>query len=224
MREYDSMLEYPTPTPRDVEIKAFLETQERRREALRKEGYTFFLKIKPKSFAQLVEENPNYFEGEPLFLKWRPSGIKSLILKFPSWVKFIPQEVELAINPSQLFLPDSNGDSQGTQMKMIKAHGVELRKRNPYLEGVRFEMPHASVVAQLDRAYQEANNGEKLLKDCMVRTLDNNYSGILPMYVNVGRESSGDRLQFNNKSVLPGFKSIFGLQVVAMPVAVLPQR
>lgn len=205
------MHEGRSSTPGDEsELQSFQEAQETRREALREHGYTFFLKIQPKSIRQLMDEYPDYF---------------GYVGPSKDMREFIPGENEVAVNSDSLFLPDSfRVFVPGKQIRMIEDHGSKLRQQSPQLGGVKFKMAHASVYMQLDYAYQQIHGGQKLFTSYSARTADKMLGF---RAINIGRRDSRDgRLIVSDWFVeIPEWTAPFlhgSPKCGALPVAVLP--
>lgn len=170
------------------------------KEALRKKGLTFFHRIQPVSFRELLAQRPEVYDCA------NPSG---------ELATFVPQGMDVAINPKQLYLPGSINSDQVAQMKMIEEREMELQKADPRLLGVKLKMMHVSVYAQLDEAYQKAT-GEKLFTKGFARALDSTGFG---SFAYVGRAFSDQ-----NKLIVNSWNSGGNPLINAAPVAVLPRR
>lgn len=81
------------------------------------------------------------------------------ISRGPSW---FAMSIEVAVNPDELFLPDSFNLPQEQQIAMIQEHEKELKK-DPRLQGVKVEMSAVSVYMAINTAYKE-KHGKNLFR------------------------------------------------------------
>ncbi len=144
---YDLLLQVRKPSP--AEKKALLE----------KKGLVF-LPVQEISLSQLIAENQDYF--------W--SGDLEYINSKTQLRDYSLPAIEVALNPTELALPDSFDKSRSTQLAMIEGYSKKQ---------VETEFPDAKAImlpavgyAQADKVYKETT-GEVLFKTFFARVLDN---------------------------------------------------
>lgn len=94
----------PTTQPTETEKPEIQRFSQEQREALRKEGYVVY-ELTGQSIADLREQ------GKPFWSTWHKSH--------PEFEALTSRHSEVAINPKQLFLPDSNNKTLRQQQAMI---------------------------------------------------------------------------------------------------------
>lgn len=151
------------PTPEQlVEARRF---QPEQQAGLEKVGWNFLIEVKPRSIGQLLEDEI----VKRKFDYVHPSEQMRNI---------IPAARQIAVNPSELFIPGSENLSADDQDQKIEDEVRKLRKKNlkkGTLEGIDFARDHASVYAQFDFVYQQSFGGRKLIVDAFARTIDETY-------------------------------------------------
>lgn len=127
--------------------------------SLEKRGLVF-LPVQAKSYAQVITEDPDYFWPNELQIANRRVGLRD----------FTPSVMEVALNPTQLALPDSFGKSRPVQLMMIEQYSQEeIEREFPDAKAI---MLHVTAYAQIDRAYKQ-RTGEILFRIYFARGLDN---------------------------------------------------
>ena len=188
---------FETPT---VNEDLYLKT----RESLAKEGYTFIVDIEPLSIGQLATGQAT----RKSFGYVNPSENMRAIA---------PQQMEVAINPNNLRIPNSNSKSTDTQIGMIQKEETALKGKlsQEVKDLINMRMQNASVLAQLDHKYQE-ETGEVLFTDWFGRTDDQTIPGNV---ADVGRldPTGGLDVVDCRRGRGPGY-------VFAVPVVVLPRK
>lgn len=121
-------------------IERFSEGQ---REALRKQGLTFFYEFKGKSIGTLRD-----IEGCRFGTTWHKA--------FPYLEALPSMRSEVAINPNKLFLPNSNNKGLDQEEEMVKEYSWELERK---VQGVRAIIGQVSDYAELAIAYQKSTGG-----------------------------------------------------------------
>ena len=125
------------------------------RRDLERTGLVFF-QIEAQSLKQLGKENSNHFD-------WGNSL---------GWLRDdnSPPLMVVAIDPEQLFIPDSFAKSQAVQLAMIEERSLARQKDFP---DAREILLPASALAQLDMAwFKETGGSEKLFKTSFAHALD----------------------------------------------------
>lgn len=173
------------------------------REAVAKEGFSFVVAIKPVSIGQLVADE---ITGQRFVYVNNSENMRSIV----------PQEMEVAIDPKNLMLRNSNSQSTDRQIEMLQEREAELKGKLP--EEVRdlisMPMQGASVLAQLDASYWE-ETGKLVFTDWFGRTDDETFPGHVAY---VGRDPL-HLLNVNDCSRGDGNGFIF-----AVPAVVLPRK
>lgn len=135
------------------------EPSEQEKEALEKRGFVFH-PIQAKSYAQVVAEDPDYFW--PNELRYANARVELR--------DFTPPVMEVALNPTQVALPDSFDKSRPVQLAMIDKFSQD-EIENEFPEAKAIMLP-VTAYAQADRAYKQRTN-EVLFRKYFARGLDN---------------------------------------------------
>ena len=172
------------------------------REALVKEGYTFFVNIESLSIGQLVADKAT----SQRFGYVNPSENMRAI---------VPPQMEVAINPRNLRILKSNYKSTDVQISMLGEEEAALKAKLPQevRNFISIPMQSASVFAQLDDKYQK-ETGKLLFTDWFGRTDTDDQTVVF-----VGRDSPNGRLDIGGWDGDGG-----GVFVFAVPVVVLPRK
>lgn len=173
------------------------------REALAKTGYLFVVAIEPLSLGQLVgsRKTRNRFGRVN----------DSLVLRAT-----VPQQMEIAINPKNLRIANSNLKSAPEQARMIQQEEEILKDKLPgKLRGlISMRVQSASVQAQLDIKYQK-ETGRVIFTDWYGHTDSLTGYGVA---VDVGRDYPTGRLRIGD------WYEERDPHVFAFPAVVLPPR
>lgn len=177
------------------------------REALAKIGLTFVVAIEPVSIGDLLEDSAT-------------KGRFGFVGSFRTMREVVPSQMEVAIDPRNVKIAESNNLSIDVQLRRIEVWRAALKRKLPQKVGdvIKVRMPSASVLAQLDFAYQR-RTGKPLLPDYFARAKDPVFDSV----VDVGREDSQD----DNRLVISGHGWAYGdghPSVFAVPVLVLPHK
>jgi len=174
------------------------------REALVKEGYTFVVDIESLSIDQLAED--------PVI-----SQRFGYVSPSEDMRGIVPPQMEVAINPKNLRIKDSNYKPTDTQKIMINNEETGLKDKLPkdVRSLISMRMQNASVLVQLDDKYQK-ETGKVLFTDWFGRTDDQTVPGIV---AGVGRFDPADRLDVHDWDRGGGDDYVF-----AVPVVVLPRK
>ncbi len=158
-------------------LKQVREPSPEEKRDLKEMGFVFLTAL-PKSFAQVVSEDQDYFwEGE---LKY---AIARAELR-----DYVPPAITVALNPTRLAIPGSFNKSKDKQLGMIAKYSRdEIEAKFPDAKAV---MLPATTYAQADMAYSKVNNGQVLFRDFFARALDNT-SEVCSAYV--GQYHPGSR-------------------------------
>lgn len=172
-------------------------------EALAKKGYTFVVAIEPLSIGQLVTG-----ETSQRFGYVNPSEHMRAI---------VPLQMEVAINPKNLRIKNSNSKSTDDQIKMIKDEEESLKGKLPQeiRDLISMHIQNASTLAQLDDKYQK-ETGKVLFTNWFGRTDDQTVPGDV---ADVGRGDPTFRLRVSVWHRGNGVDGVF-----AVPVVVLPRK
>lgn len=131
----------------------------------------------------------------------------------------VPAARQVAVNPKQPFVEGSQGLGYDDQLDVADKAIRKLRRTNlkrGTLEGIDFAPDKASVLSQMDFAYQ-AGFGQKLYPDYCVRSQDEyDQPGFGPSVTVVGRNDRGDRLDVFDW-YRQGRNRCLGLSLVATP-------
>lgn len=170
------------------------------RKSLTDRGF-IFLSIEAKTLTQVFREDPDHFRQDALdYLNGTPN--------FDVRV-YVPQAMDLAVNPEQLCIPDSFYKTRVIQLAMTEKYSqTHLEKELP---DAKVLMLPATVNAQADRAYFK-KTGQVLFRDYFVRTLDQvgGGSGV----VEVGRSLPSHRLTIYRFDVDSGDEVVGALLAV----------
>lgn len=196
---------FPVPSLQPVNFEIPTVSEEvytQAREALAKEGFTFVVGIEPISVGQLATDRVT---GRRFSYVNPSEGMRAIV----------PQQMEVAINPRNLRVRNSNRKSTDTQIRMIQEEEARLRGKLP--EDVRdlisMRIQHASVLAQLDARYKE-ETGNVVFTDWFGRTDDQTSPGRVAF---VGRIDPSIGLDVDGWSRAGGSDSVFGVPVVVLP-------
>lgn len=171
------------------------------RKALAKKGYTFIVDILPVSIGQLAKDE----------------ATNQRVNASENMRAIVPPQMEVAINPKNLRIKNSNSKSTEDQIRMLKEEEKALKVKLPQeiRDIISIRMQTASVLAQVDAKYQK-KTGKVLFTNWFGRTDDQTIPGGV---VIVGRFDSASRLDV---CVWPrGYGVDF---VFAVPVVVLPRK
>lgn len=169
-----------------------------KQDILKKKGL-IFLPVQSKSLAQFVVENQDYFWSDGLRHVNSTSQLRD----------YVPPVMEVAVNPTQLALPDSFNKSRTTQFNMIEQYSKD--EIEPEFPEARAIMLPSTAYAQVDKVYSE-REGEALLKNFYARALDNDS---MLYAVIVGRPHPDCKLR------AVGWKAVWGNGIVAAVPAVV---
>ncbi len=143
------------------------------REALAKEGYTFVVDILPVSIGQLATDE-------------KTSQRFGYVNSSENMRSIVPPRMEVAINPNNLRIKNSNSKSTDDQIRMLEKEEAVLTAKLP--QGIKdiisIRIQNASVLAQLDNQYQK-ETGKVLFTDWFGRTNDQTVPGYVAL---VGRD------------------------------------
>ncbi len=141
------------------------ELYKKTREALAKEGYTFVVAIESLSIGQLATDE----------VTRQRFGFVNSSEKMRA---IVPPQMEVAIDPKNLRIRNSNSKSTETQIKMIKDEETGLKSKLPQevRNLISMRMQNASVLAQLDDKYQK-EKGKVLFTNWSGRTDDQTVPG-----------------------------------------------
>jgi len=158
-----------------------------------------FLPLASKTLPQAIEEDRAYFwTGNLDYSKSREESIRYLL----------PQ-IEVALNPAQLALPDSFYKSLSAQLKMIDKYSKEQIERE--LPDAKAIMLPAVGYAQADKVYRN-KTGEVLFRDLFARALD---------YTSKARAAFVGRYRPENQLSVRGWVADRGgIRVMAVPAIV----
>lgn len=172
------------------------------KEALAKEGYTFVVDIEPVSIGQLATGE----ETSQRFAYVNPSENMRAI---------VPPKMEVAINPENLRIKNSESKSTDTQIRMIQREETALKGKlsQEVRDLINMRMQNASVLAQLDGEY-EKETGEVLFTNWFGRTDDQTIPGRV---ANVGRYNPTSRLLVRYWDRDLGYDVVFAVPVVVLP-------
>lgn len=173
------------------------------REALAKEGFTFFADIKPVSIGQLaIDKGPT-----PFFDYINPSEKMRCN---------VPPQIEVAIDPNNFGIEGSNYKSRDDQIKKIQEKETALKSKLPkeVRDLISMRMPkQASILAQLDFEHQK-QTGKILFTSWFGRTDDQTAPGLV---AHVGRDDPTERLLVCGWPRVFGYRYAFAVSVVVLP-------
>lgn len=127
--------------------------------ALEQRGLVF-LPVQAKSYVQVVAEDPDYFWPNELQYAKERAELRD----------FTPPVMEVALNVTQLALPDSFNKSRAVQLMMIERYSQEKIEKD--FPGAKAIMLPVTAYAQADRAYKQRTR-EVLFRTYFARGLDN---------------------------------------------------
>lgn len=193
--EATSQFDIPT-----VSEELYLKT----REYLDIEGYNLVVRIKPVSIGQLATNKATSQRFESV----HPSKNMRAI---------IPPQMEVAINPNNLRIINSNDKTTNDQIRMLEKEEVALKAKLPQevRDLISIRLQNASVLAQVDDGYQR-KTGKVLFSDWSGRADDQTVPGD---GITVGRylPTGGLNIVVWGRGV--GFSDVF-----VVPMVVLPRR
>lgn len=193
--EATSQFDIPT-----VSEELYLKT----REYLDIEGYNLVVRIKPVSIGQLATDRAT----RQRFGSVHPSEkIRSIV----------PPQMEVAINPNNLRIIDSNNKTTNDQIEMLRKEEVALKAKLPQevRDLISIRLQNASVLAQVDDEYQR-RTGTVLFTDWSGRTDDQTVPGD---GITVGRNTPTSGLD-----VVVWGRGVDFIDVFAVLMVVLPRR
>lgn len=160
-----------------------------------------FLRIEAKTLRQVVSEHSNHFCPKQLdYINALPGS---------DLCEYTPKAMEVALNPNQLYIPNSFNGTQAMQMEMIKKHSTNLEKELP---SARVLMLPAAVQAQADIVYFK-KTGKPLFADHFVRSLDQTSGSLV---ANVGRYRPKEELWVNAQTADDGDGRVGALFAVVL--------
>ncbi len=191
------------PQPVALEIPTVSEElYNKTREALRKEGFTHVVTIEPVSMGQLAtnEATGNRF--------WYVNSSESMRA-------VTPPQMEIAIDPKNVKIKNSNSKSTDTQLRITAEEEAKLKGELP--EDVRdlvsMPMHDPSTLSQADFDYQD-KTGKPLYPDFWLRTNVETVSGRVAY---VGRNVPSHRLNVDDWSRDYVVDRIFAGRAVVLP-------
>ena len=171
------------------------------RKSLTDKGF-IFLPIEAKTLIKVVSEHPDHFWSDQL------QFIANL--SHPDLRTYVPKAMEVAFNPSRLYIPDSFDKAQQAQLEMTENYSqANLEKELP---DAKVLMLPATVSAQADIAYFQMTKGQPLFRDRFIRALDKTAGSLI---ASVGRVRPGVRL------AVDGWGAGVGYGNVGVPLAVV---
>lgn len=178
------------------------EAYNKTRESLAKEGFTHVVTIKPVSMGELAtdEATRNRF---------------AFVNSSENMRSIVPTEMEVAIDPKNVRIKNSNNKSTDTQIRMTQDDEVKLKGKLPeeVRDLVSIPMPNASTASQADIDYQD-KTGKPLYPDFWVRTDDETVSGGV---VVVGRRGPSRGLHVHGWGRDVGGDGVFAARMVVLP-------
>lgn len=175
------------------------------RDVLAREGFTFITAIQPVSIGQLLKDKTT----KNLFGYIDPSKVMR---------SNVPPRIEVAIDPYNLRIKESNNKPTRIQNAMIGEQEAALKSKLP--ESVRgvisMAMPqHASVLVQLDLEYQRRTGVRALFTNWFGSADDQGaYSGCVSI---VGRDNPIRNLRVESRFSTSGYDNTFAVAVVMLP-------
>ncbi len=173
------------------------------REALEKQGLSFIVAIAPESIGQLAArtETGSFFGYINSSRQMRSN---------------VPPQIELAIDPNNFRIANSNNLPTDVQFEWIKGEETILKGKLP--ADVRnvislLRPKHASILAQLDFGHQK-RTGKVLFTDWFGRTDDQTVPGYV---ARVGRSHPTLRLGVGDWSRGSGGGDVFAVSAVVLP-------
>lgn len=179
-------------------------------QGLKSIGFTFVRDVQALSLDQLS----------------RDSSVKHLfgyVTDIAELRNIVPVARQVAVNPKQVYVEGSENLGYDDQLE-VRDRVVRKLLKTPLkrgtLEGVDFAPDKASVLVQLDFAYQVAFNGQKLFPNYFVRSQDEyDHPGFGPDVAGVGRGVRGGRLGVSGWYRRGRCPSL-GLSLVATPAGI----
>lgn len=172
------------------------------REALAKEGFTFIVAIEPVSVGQLATDEAtsqhfDYFNASE------------------NVCAIIPTQMEVAINPKNLRIKNSNSKSTDDQIRTIQKEERSLKGKLPkeVRNFISMRMQNASVLLQLDFKYHK-ETGKVLFTNWHGRTDDETSHGSV---ATVGRSDPTRKLSVGGWIRGDGYDRLFALAAVVFP-------
>lgn len=170
-------------------------------------GFTFAMDVQASSLDQLSKD-PSV---KHLF---------SYVTDIVELRNIVPVARQVVVNPKQPYVEGSQNLGYDDQLEVADRVVKKLkstRLKRGTLEGIDFAPDKASVLSQLDFAYQARFNGKELYPNYFVRSQDEyDHPWFGPHVTSVGRGGQGDRVRVNGwgrQGCYPGL----GLSLVATP-------
>ena len=174
------------------------------REALAKEGYTFFVNIKPLSIGQLVEDEVK-------------RGLFEHVVPSENMRAIVPPQMEIAINPKDPRIKNSNSKSTDTIIRMIEEREAVIKVRLPkeVRDFINIRIQNTSVLVQIFDKYQR-ETGKQIFPRWFGATDDQTSPGRVAF---AGCYSPGRRLYIGDTNRFRGNEdnNVFALDVVVLP-------
>lgn len=191
--EATSQFDIPT-----VSEELYLKT----REYLDIEGYNLVVRIKPVSIGQLVTNKATSQRFESV----HPSKNMRAI---------IPPQMEVAINPNNLRIINSNDKTTNDQIRMLEKEEAALKAKLPQevRDLISIRLQNASVLAQVADGYQR-KTGKVLFAGWFGRTDDQTVPGD---GIAVGRYTPTSELDVSVWGRGVGFNNVFAVLMVVLP-------
>lgn len=172
------------------------------REALAKEGFTHVVAIEPISTGQLATDEAT---RDRFGFVNSSENMRSVI----------PPQMEVAIDPKNVKIKNSNSKSTDAQIEMTRDEEAKLKGKLP--EDVRdlvsMPMHDPSTLSQADFDYQDKTR-KPLYPDFFVRTDTETVSGSV---ASVGRDGPSRRLDVGGWGRGDGDDNVFAARVVVLP-------